>query len=151
MAFTLASPAFDDGEDIPTKHTCDGANVSPALNWSDPPLHTRTYALIVDDPDAPAGLWTHWILVNMPGTASALAEGARPSAQAVAGVTSFGKAEYGGPCPPRGHGVHRYFFRLHALSDLMRVTDPLTRETVDDQLRALSLGQAVLMGRYKRT
>jgi len=150
MAFTLISPAFDDGEDIPVRHTCDGENTSPELRWTDPPIGTTAYALIVDDPDAPSGLWTHWIVVDIPATAGGLPEGAAPGHAGVDGVNSFRHTGYGGPCPPRGHGVHRYFFRLHALKDLLRLDGAPTRAQVDARVSSLSIGQATLMGRYAR-
>jgi Raf kinase inhibitor-like YbhB/YbcL family protein len=150
MAFTLTSPAFDDGEDIPIRHTCDGENKSPELRWTDPPIGTKAYALVVDDPDAPAGLWTHWILMDVPGTTSDLPEGVSEGTAGTDGVNSFQKAGYGGPCPPRGHGVHRYFFRLHALKEFMRLDGTATRAQVDSRIQALSIGHATLMGRYAR-
>jgi Raf kinase inhibitor-like YbhB/YbcL family protein len=150
VAFTLSSPAFDDGEDIPVRHTCDGDNRSPELRWRDPPIGTRAFALLVEDPDAPSGNYTHWIVTDIPDTESSLPEGSRPGGVGADGVNSFGKVGYGGPCPPRGHGVHRYYFRLHALKDFMRLEGQITRDVVDRHLAELSLGQAGLMGRYAR-
>jgi Raf kinase inhibitor-like YbhB/YbcL family protein len=150
MAFTLTSPAFDDGDDIPARFTCDGENRSPELRWTEPPTDAKAFALIVEDPDAPSGLYTHWILTDVPGTTSTLAEGIVPGQIGVDGINSFGKPGYGGPCPPPGHGVHRYYFRLHALKDFMRSSETLTRDLLDRRLADLSLGQAVLIGRYAR-
>ena len=151
MAFTLSSPAFDDGDDIPARYTCDGENRSPELRWNDPPIGTKAFALIVEDPDAPSGMFTHWILTDIPGTESTLAEAIAPGRVGVDGVNTYSKIGYGSPCPPRGHGVHRYYFRLHALKDFMRLHGKITREIIDPRLSELSLGEAVLMGRYART
>lgn len=148
MAFTLTSPAFKDGDEIPSRFTCDGDNLSPELTWRGAPSQAKASLLIVDDPDAPSGTFTHWILTDIPGTESALAEGRHRIG--IAGINGFSKPGYGGPCPPRGHGVHRYFFRLYALRDLMRLKDGITRQAVDKLLPDLSLGHAELMGRYAR-
>ena len=150
MAFTLTSSAFQDGDDIPVRHTCDGQNVSPELTWHEAPATTKAFLLIVDDPDAPAGTFTHWILTDIPGTESTLAEGAVPGRIGATGLNDSGKAEYTGPCPPPGSGVHRYHFRLHALRDFMRFPAPVARKVIDQKLSDLSLGLAILRGRYAR-
>ncbi len=153
MAFELRSPAFPAGGEIPVQYTCDGADLSPPLRWSDPPEKTKSFALIADDPDAPGGTWVHWLVYGMPAALRELPEGvpARGTVPGIGpqGVNDFRKAGYGGPCPPRGP-VHRYFFKLYALdTDL-----PLpSRKTKADLLKAIEghvLGQAELMGRYKR-
>jgi hypothetical protein len=115
MPFAITVGGFPDGAAIPPKHTCEGANSSPPLTWSGAPAGARSFALILDDPDAPGGVWTHWLLWNIPATVSGLEESARPRGPIRAGTNDFGKPGYGGPCPPRGHGPHRYFFRLFAL------------------------------------
>jgi Raf kinase inhibitor-like YbhB/YbcL family protein len=109
--FALTSDAFGHGDEIPRRHTCEGDDVSPALSWSDPPAGTGALALVVDDPDAPVGTFTHWLAANIDPEAGALAEGASAP---VEGRNDFGRAGWRGPCPPPGHGAHRYFFRLHA-------------------------------------
>lgn len=153
MAFELKSPAFPPGGNIPAKHTCDGADVSPPLRWSDPPPNTKGFALIVDDPDAPAGTWVHWVLFRVPPTVQELPEGvaAQDTVPGIGtqGVSDFGKVGYGGPCPPRGP-AHRYFFRLYALGTELSLSP---RKTKGEVLRAMEghvLGQAELMGRYRR-
>lgn len=153
MAFELRSPAFSPGGEIPVKYTCDGADLSPPLRWSDPPEKTRGFALIADDPDAPGGTWVHWVLYGVSAVLRELPEGV-PAGETVPGigaqgVNDFRKVGYGGPCPPRGP-AHRYFFRLYALD--AELTLP-ARKTKAELLKAIEghvLGQAELMGRYKR-
>src|SRR5712692_2401768 len=115
VAMKLSSSAFEPGASIPKKFTCDGADVSPALAWSDAPAGTQSFALIADDPDAPVGTWVHWVLYDLPGAARDLPEGVAKQEQQLAngarqGRNDFGKIGYGGPCPPRG-SAHRYFFK----------------------------------------
>lgn len=120
-SLTLTSPAFAPGAAIPARYTCQGEDSSPQLEWSDPPAGTKSLALIVDDPDAAAGSWVHWVVYNIPPATRSLPEGAsRGKATtfdlpegAQQGRTSFRRADYGGPCPPSGS--HRYFFRIYAL------------------------------------
>jgi Raf kinase inhibitor-like YbhB/YbcL family protein len=153
MAFELTSSAFTSGGDIPVKHTCDGSNASPPLRWSDPPPNAKGFALIVDDPDAPVGTWVHWVLYRIPASVRELPVGIDPQDTApgtgTQGVNDFGKVGYGGPCPPRGP-AHRYFFKLYALDTELTLS---ARKTKADVLKAVEghvLGQAELMGRYKR-
>ena len=149
MTFTLTIAAFTDGGLIPAKFTCEGANVSPELRWNDAPANTRSYALIVDDPDAPAGTFTHWVLFDMPAERSSLAEGA--GAIGVAGKNDFGRVGYGGPCPPRGHGPHRYTFTLHALDIAsLKLKAGAGRREMETALRGHILAQAAYLGRYER-
>ena len=149
MTFTLTITAFADGGLIPAKFTCEGANVSPELRWNDTPANTRSYALIVDDPDAPAGTFTHWVLFDMPAERSSLAEGA--GAIGVAGKNDFGRVGYGGPCPPRGHGPHRYYFTLHALDIAsLKLKAGAGRREMETALRGHILAQAAYLGRYER-
>ncbi len=149
MTFTLTIAAFADGGLIPAKFTCEGANVSPELRWNDAPANTRSYALIVDDPDAPAGTFTHWVLFDIPAERSSLAEGA--SAIGVAGKNDFGRAGYGGPCPPRGHGPHRYTFKLYALDIAsLKLKAGAGRREMETALRGHILAQATYLGRYER-
>src|SRR5438046_9481636 len=125
MAFTLASAAFREGADIPAKYTCDGVDVSPALTWSGAPAGTRGFALIVDDPDAPAGTWVHWVLFNLTATLDALPENVPRTETlpqlggAAQGRNDFRKIGYGGPCPPRGT-PDRYVFQLYAPNAVLR-------------------------------
>src|SRR5258708_311107 len=118
MGFTLTSTAFKEGQSIPRQHTCDGVNVSPALEWSGAPPSAKTFAIICDDPDAPSGTWVHWVLYNLPTDRIGLVENV-PATEKVPGdglqgTNDFKKIGYGGPCPPSG--THHYFFQLYALA-----------------------------------
>ena len=148
MNFELTSTAFAAGEPIPAKYTCDGADVSPPLQWSDPPQATQSFALIMDDPDAPVGTWDHWLLFNIPADSRSLPEQTSPPRGSVDGKNSWGRTGYGGPCPPRG--THRYFFKLYALDTTL---DLPTGTNKTELLRAMEghiLAQAELMGSYAR-
>src|SRR6266403_2623490 len=138
MAFTLTSTAFTDGAAIPVKHTCDGVDVSPPLAWSGAPAGTRSFALIADDPDAPAGSWVHWVVYNLPAAVSELPENvAKVEALDLGGArqgrNDFRRPGYGGPCPPPGP-AHRYFFKLYALDV---ATGLKARGSKADVLRAI--------------
>jgi Raf kinase inhibitor-like YbhB/YbcL family protein len=153
VALELQSPAFAPGADIPVKHTCDGPDLTPPLRWTDPLANTKSFALIVDDPDAPAGTWVHWVLYGVPATVRELPQGIPAKdtvpGEGTQGVNDFRKVGYGGPCPPRG-SAHRYFFKLYALDTELTL---LPRKTKAELLKAIEghvLGQADLMGRYKR-
>ncbi len=115
MAFRLITDAFAESALIPKRHTCEGQDISPALAWSGEPVGTRSFALIMDDPDAPLRTWNHWLLWNIPAGTDALSESFSPVSTGLSGTNDFGKPGYGGPCPPRGHGPHRYYFKLYAL------------------------------------
>jgi len=150
-AFTLESPAFQEGEAIPPRYTCDGDDASPALRWRDAPANTRSFALIMDDPDAPGRTFTHWVLLDIPAGVTTLSEGWHAGDIGAAGRNDFGKAGYGGPCPPPGHGPHRYFFSLYAVdTDSLNLSDGASRPQVEQALEGHVIGQARLMGRYER-
>jgi Raf kinase inhibitor-like YbhB/YbcL family protein len=153
MAVQLTSTAFAPGQAIPARHTCDGEDLSPPLQWSGIPDRAMSLALICDDPDAPAGTWAHWVLYGLPPATTELAEGVPASdtlpGGARQGINDFRRAGYGGPCPPRG-SPHRYFFRLYALEAPL---DLPPRASKQDLLRAMEghvLGQGELMGTYRR-
>ncbi len=153
MSLDLTSSAFQEGGTIPKKYTCEGADVSPPLQWGDPPAGTRSYALIADDPDAPAGTWVHWVLYNLPADLRGLAEGI-PSAErlpngALHGMTDFRRVGYGGPCPPPGK-PHRYYFRLYALDHVLPLQARATKSAVLEACRGHILAEGQLMGRYAR-
>ena len=151
MPFTLKLRAFDDGASIPKRHTCDGEDASPALEWSDEPQGTQSFALIVDDPDAPVGTWTHWLLWDIPAHVHSLPEGFRPGATGASGQNDFGRPGYGGPCPPKGHGVHRYYFTLYAVDRPALGLPPASRrQDLDRALKGRVIAQAQYMGRYVR-
>ena len=145
--FALSSEAFTHRGEIPRRHTCEGDDVSPALVWGDPPPGTRTLALIVDDPDAPIGTFTHWLAWNIDPAARGLAEGESAPAQ---GRNDFGAGGWSGPCPPHGHGAHRYFFRLYALDAELDVGFRAGREELDKALEGYVLATAELMGTFER-
>ena len=149
----LKTTAFRPGGVIPTQHTCSGADISPALSWNQPPTRTRSFVLIVDDPDAPAGTWVHWVVYNLPAAARQLPERI-PSGDVVTGggkqgVNDFSRHGYGGPCPPPGQ-PHRYFFRLYALDMVMSLRAPVHRKDVDSAMKGHILAQAELMGTFGR-
>ena len=152
MKLSLVSAAFEEDGMIPRKHTCDGADLSPALAWSSAPAGTRSFALICDDPDAPVGTWVHWVIFNLSVDTRALPEGValreRLESGAIQGVNDFGKIGYCGPCPP--HGMHRYFFKLYALDAELDLNGRVTKERLLRAMEGHILGEAHLMGKYKR-
>ncbi len=153
MAFTLTSSSFVNGADIPKQFTCEGQDLSPALGWGDPPQGTQSFALIVDDPDAPAGTWVHWIAFDIPPAARRLTEGV-PKTEDMAGggrqgINDFRKTGYGGPCPPPGK-PHRYYFKLYALDSMLKLKTKATKNDVEQAMQGHILAQAELMGSYKR-
>ena len=154
--FQLVSPSFMSGGPIPAKHTCDGANVSPPLNWHDEPEASQTLALIVDDPDAPAGPFVHWVLFNLPPEWEVIPEGVQvdrhfegASRIPVEGVNDFGNLGYGGPCPPAG-STHHYYFRLYALDTAIDLGTGAKRQQVVDAMAGHILSEAELIGTYSR-
>ena len=151
MAFQIFSNAFAEGGWIPDLYTCQGADVSPSLEWSGEPPETRSFALIMDDPDAPGGTWNHWLLYDVGAQTHNLAQGQKPGSLGVSGNNSWGKAGYGGPCPPKGHGPHRYFFRLYALdASTLRLGAGADRGQLQRAMKGHVLAEAESMGRYER-
>jgi Raf kinase inhibitor-like YbhB/YbcL family protein len=147
---SLASTAFKEGQPIPTQYTCDGKNISPPLAWSGAPAKTQSLLLIVDDPDAPSGVWTHWIVFNLSTDVSQLDEDKAPSgAAAKQGTNDFKKPGYGGPCPPAGK-PHRYFFKLFALDTTLDLPAGATRKEIDAAIGKHVLAMGQLMGTYQR-
>lgn len=153
----LTSPVFQDGEAIPADHTCQGANTSPRLIPEDVPGEAASLALIVDDPDAPrAEPWVHWLLWNIPATAEQLDQGYPPSgngmafAKAKQGTTDFDRTQYDGPCPPKGHGEHRYRFTLYALDTQLKLGNGAYRKELEEAMEGHILGQAQLTGTFER-
>jgi Raf kinase inhibitor-like YbhB/YbcL family protein len=147
----LESPAFADGGPIPQRFTCDGEDLPPPLAWRDVPAGTETFALVVDDPDAPAGTWAHWVLFDLPGTETGLAEGMTARTLppgTLEGTNSWGRRGYGGPCPPSG--THRYVFALYALDGPLGLDSGATAAQVLDAVRSRSLAESRLVGRYGR-
>jgi Raf kinase inhibitor-like YbhB/YbcL family protein len=153
MAFTVTSPAFASGATIPNAYTCQGADISPPLNWSGQPNQTTSFALIVDDPDAPVGTWVHWLMWNIPGAINLLPENVskqeRVAGGAMQGRNDFGKVGYNGPCPPPGH-AHRYYFRLYALDVKLTLPPGAKRKELDAAMQGHILAHAEYMGTYQR-
>ena len=145
---SLTSDAFQDGQPIPRQYTCDGANTSPALSWGEPPQGTKSFALVVDDPDAPSGTFRHWGIYDIPASTRSIAAGGSVGSQA---VNDMGKAGYGGPCPPPGHGTHHYHFKLFAL-DVERLDVGSNPKVLDVETAATwhSIAQGELIGTYER-
>ncbi len=147
----LVSSAFADGAQIPRRFTCDGEDLSPPLKWSDAPDGTKSFVLLCDDPDAPAGTWHHWAAYNIPPVLTELAEDAARNKNLKQAVNDFRKVGYGGPCPPPGHGPHHYHFRLLALStdQLQAKANTSCREIERAAPRSL-IAEAILVGWYER-
>lgn len=153
MSFTLSSPSFSSGGAIPKKFTCDGADVSPQLTWTEPPAGTKTLALLADDPDAPVGNWNHWTMWNLPPTVRTLPEGVSKQAHlpdgSVQGVNDFRKTGYNGPCPPPGK-PHRYYFKLFALDTKLDLKAGAAKRDLEGAMKSHILAEAEWMGRYGR-
>jgi Raf kinase inhibitor-like YbhB/YbcL family protein len=160
MSIRITSSAFAQGHPIPKKHTGEGEDVSPALAWSDLPEKTKELVLICDDPNAPTPEpWVHWVIYNLPGTIKGLPEGLprktrlKEPAGALQGKNSWPAAEaigYRGPMPPRGHGVHHYYFKLYALDAHVVLEPGLDKKTVLEKIHNHVLDTGVLMGTYER-
>jgi len=148
----LKSSAFEHQGAIPSKYTCDGEDISPPLEWSGAPANTKSFALIVDDPDAPIGTFNHWILFNIPPHVTQLSAGIPPQETLADGSrqgrTSWRKVGYGGPCPPSG--THRYFFTLYALDTMLNLPAGASKEQVLKAMSGHILEKSELMGTYKR-
>ena len=142
----VTSFAFQEGANIPSKFTCDGENTSPPLQIADIPSEAKSLALVVDDPDAPSGLFTHWAVWNIPPQTTAVGEGNAP--KGVQGTNDFGKSGYGGPCPPSG--THRYYFKVFALDRELDLPFGAKRGQLDAAMKGHVVAQGELMGRYSR-
>lgn len=153
MPLSLSSSAFKEGDKIPVKYTCDGEDVSPPLIWGEPPQKTQAFALIVDDPDAPSGIFTHWVLFNIPANVRELEENVpareRLENGILQGKNDFGRIGYSGPCPPRGP-AHRYRFTVYALDKPLDLKPGASRKQLLDTTKGHVLAQGQLMGIYQR-
>ncbi len=153
MSLTISSPSFPNGGDIAKKFTCDGADVSPQLVWTDPPAGTKSFALLADDPDAPVGNWNHWTIWNLPPDAHGLPEGLSKKAQlpdgSAQGPNDFGKPGYNGPCPPPGD-PHRYYFKLFALDVKLDLKRSASKRELEAAMKGHILAHAEWMGKYGR-
>ena len=153
MSIKITSTAFADGQPIPAKYTCDGSDISPPLQWTNTPANTKSFALICDDPDAPMGIWVHWVLYDLPANMTGLAEDV-PKTQvtvggAKQGMNSWPRLGYGGPCPPPGKS-HRYFFKLYALDTLLDLKPGLVKRDLLKAMEGHVLAEGQLMGTYQR-
>ena len=157
LTISIESPAFTSGGAIPKLYTCDGANVSPPLTWSGIPENAVTLALICEDPDAPRGTWTHWLIFDVPANVKELSEGVPAQERvtvttggetATQGKNDFGKTGYGGPCPPAGS--HRYMFRIYALDTKLGLGPKTTRQDLLRSIKSHVLADGQLMGTYSR-
>ncbi|MFH1722852.1 MAG: YbhB/YbcL family Raf kinase inhibitor-like protein [Candidatus Altiarchaeota archaeon] len=143
----LSSSAFSEGETIPSKYTCDGDDINPPLKIAGAPDGAESLVLIMDDPDAPMGTWDHWVLFNINPKTDSIPEDTIPEG-AFQGVNSWGKTEYGGPCPPSG--THRYFFKLYALDNSIPVEEIPDKKMIEASIKGHILAQTRLMGKYQR-
>lgn len=154
MTIAITSPAFDAGEMIPSRHTCDGEDLSPPLTWSGVPAGTGSWALVCDDPDAPAGVWVHWVLYGLPADTRELPEGVPPEETVLGGArqgrNDFQRLGYGGPCPPP-NGEHRYQFTLYAVDCEVDLPAGATKDELLEEIQGRVVGGGRLVGRYRRT
>jgi Raf kinase inhibitor-like YbhB/YbcL family protein len=150
---TISSPSFSNGGNIDKKFTCDGPDVSPQLSWTDPPEGTKSFALLVDDPDAPVGNWNHWAIWNLPADKRGLPENVSKDARlpdgSEQGRNDFPKTGYNGPCPPPGK-PHRYFFKLFALDTKLELKPGSRKKDLETAMKEHILAQADWMGKYGR-
>lgn len=157
MSLAITSTAFNDGDSIPKKYTCEGDDISPALNWSGVPENTRSLVLIIDDPDAPDPKaprmrWVHWVLYNIPADTSGLAEDISPEALPAGtkrGINDWQRTAYGGPCPPVGR--HRYFHKLYALDTVLADLNRPTRTQLEAAMAGHIIASAELVGTYQKS
>lgn len=153
MAFEIKADTFEAEGNIPVEHTCDGKDLSPALRWQNPPPETKSFALIMDDPDAPIGTWVHWVVYDIPATVNQL-EAGTPHSETFPdgtkqGLTDFQRTGYGGPCPPPGK-PHRYYFKLYALDTLLNLPRKQTKGDLLGAMHGHILAEVSLMGTYER-
>lgn len=146
--FYLKSPAFEDHGMIPERYTCEGSDLNPELHIHNTPEEAKSLALIMDDPDAPTGVFTHWLIWNISPEVTTIKVGEVPEG-ARQGITSFHKVGYGGPCPPTGKS-HRYYFRLFALDRVIDLPESAHREDLERLIQAHVIGRTELLGTYKR-
>ena len=143
----IESSAFNNNETIPKKYTCDGENINPPLEFSEIPDSAKSLVLIVDDPDAPAGTWTHWIIWNIDSKITMIKENSVPQGS-TEGITNSGKAGYSGPCPPSG--THRYFFKIYALDNKLNIPPDTSRANLEKEMSGHILAKGELVGLYSR-
>lgn len=145
---SLTSTAFQDGQPVPRQYTCDGGDQTPALSWDEPPQGTKSFALVIDDPDAPSGTFRHWGVFDIPASVRSIGGGQRIGTEV---TNDFGKLGYGGPCPPKGHGPHHYHFRLFALdTEKLGLSANARIVEVERAASGHALAQGELVGTYER-
>jgi Raf kinase inhibitor-like YbhB/YbcL family protein len=153
MNLQITSTAFSEGQTIPAKYSCEGSDASPPLKWTNAPANTKSFALIADDPDAPAGTWVHWVLYDLPPNTTGLPEDVAKTqfiaGNAKQGLNSWPRLGYGGPCPPPGK-PHRYFFKLYALDATLDLKPGATKKDVEAAMKGHILAEGQLMGTYQR-
>lgn len=155
IKLVVTSQAFSDGQRLPVQYTCEGKDLSPQLAWAGAPSKTKSVACICDDPDAPSGDWVHWVIFNIPPTATGLPEGvakvATLSDGTVQGINDFGALGYGGACPPKGHGTHHYQFRVYALDQMLSLGSGITKKQLIAAMHGHILASGMLVGTYSRS
>jgi Raf kinase inhibitor-like YbhB/YbcL family protein len=145
---SLISDSFKNGQPIPKQYTCDGADQTPVLRWGAPPVGTKSFALVIDDPDAPSGTFRHWGVFDIPASARSIGDGKHIGIEV---TNDFGKSGYGGPCPPKGHGPHHYHFKLFALDvDRLDVSPNAKVVDVENAAKQHAIAQGELIGTYER-
>lgn len=153
MEIKISSAAFKEGELIPFCYTCDGENISPSLNWNKPHESIKSFAIVVDDPDAPSGDFVHWVVYNIPATVNEFLENVTPtrniSDEIIMGTNDFGKIGYGGPCPPSG--THRYFFKIFGLDTILPLIETgINKRQLLKAMEGHIIADGCLIGKYKR-
>ncbi|MCH8904925.1 MAG: YbhB/YbcL family Raf kinase inhibitor-like protein [Bacteroidetes bacterium] len=152
--FSITSNVIDADGFIPIQFTCDGPDFSPPLFWSDAPQDTKSFAIICDDNYAPGKTWVHWVIFNIPTTASRLPDGVTITnsiyEEIVQGKNDFGDLGYGGPCPPKGHGVHKYYFKIYALDQMIELKEGVTKKELVKAMKGHILDEAEFIGKYER-
>lgn len=148
MTFTISSPEFEPKQPIPTKFTCEGANLAPTLIWQGFPEETKFFAIIMDDPDAPKGTWVHWVIFNISASTKHINSQNSTPEGAINGTNSWGKTGYGGPCPPSGQ--HRYVFKIYALDAKLQLTSKATKADLEEAMKDHILAKAELIGVYQK-
>jgi Raf kinase inhibitor-like YbhB/YbcL family protein len=150
MSFQILSHSFAEGGWIPELHSCQGADLSPALEWSGEPKDVRSFAVVVEDPDAPSGTFCHWLVYDIPADVHNLAQGVKPGSVGVSGANDFGRLGYGGPCPPPGK-PHRYYFRLYALDvHTLGLHPGVDRRELIQAIKGHVTAETQCMGRFQR-
>jgi len=147
MPLQVSSPAFSNGSEIPRQYTCDGQNAAPPLEWSGVPQKAKSLAVICEDPDAPSGVFTHWVLYDIPSSSDGLPEDRK---KGTSGVNSFGKTGFGGPCPPKKDHAHHYHFHVYALDVESLGPSGLSKEDAVNAMRGHIVAEGELVGTYKR-